>query len=168
MERIMIYKSKKKALILTVSGILILLAGYLLLHHTGKGVIGWSIILLSVLMVLLGIGNFFDRKPKLILTSRGITETSSIREEIEWDAIRQVDEFYYRGQYYIRLLVDRNYKPDLLIPTWFYRFDRVYAQQGVKALFIRVSLLDINSVHLSQLIQRMIQATDRQEVLQSI
>ncbi|MCC8154221.1 MAG: hypothetical protein LIP01_08430 [Tannerellaceae bacterium] len=168
MERIIIYKSKKKAFIITVSSILIALAGYLLLQYTGKEVIGWSIIILSIFILILGIGTFFDRKPKLILTSRGITETSNIREEIEWDAIRQVDEFYYRGQYFIRLLVDRNYKPDLLIPTLFYRFDRMYAQQGVKALFVRVSLLDMGSIRLSQIIQRMIKTDNRPEVLKSL
>lgn len=164
MERIIIYKSKKKALILTVSSLLIALAGYLLIQYTGKEVIGLSIIILSVFTLILGIGTFFDRKPKIILTSRGITETSNIRKEIEWNAIRQVDEFYYRGQYFIRLLVDWNYKPDLLIPTWFYRFDRMYAQQGLKALFIRISLLDIGSIRLSQMIQRMIKAHNKREV----
>ncbi|MCD8178734.1 MAG: hypothetical protein LUE98_15490 [Tannerellaceae bacterium] len=149
---------KKKALILTVSSLLIALAGYSLIRYTGKEVIGWSIIILSIFILILGIGTFFDRKPKIILTPRGITETSTIREEIEWNAIRQVDEFYYRGQYFIRLLVDRNYKPDLLIPTWFYRFDRMYAAQGLKALFIRVSLLEIGSIPLAQMIQRMIKA----------
>ncbi len=158
MERFIIYKSKKKALILAVSSLLIALAGYLFMQYTGKEVIGWSIIILSIFILILGIGTFFDRKPKIILTPSGITETSNIREEIEWSAIRQVDEFYYRGQYFIRLLVDRNYKPNLLIPTWFYRFDRMYAQQGLKALFIRVSLLDIGSIRLSQMIQRMVEA----------
>ncbi|MCD8081751.1 MAG: hypothetical protein LUF04_15545 [Bacteroides sp.] len=119
-------------------------------------------------MLILGIGTLFDRKPKIILTSRGITVTSNIREEIEWDAIRQVDEFYYRGQYFIRLLVDRNYKPDLLFPTWFYRLDRIYAQQGVKALFIRVSLLDISSIRLSQIIRQIIKSDNRQEILESL
>ncbi|MCD8262777.1 MAG: hypothetical protein LUD02_00310 [Tannerellaceae bacterium] len=167
MDRIVIYKSRKKSLVIVGSSMLIALAGYLLLQHTGKEVIGWCLLILSVFTLILGIGTFFDRKPKIILTSRGITETSNIREEIEWDAIRQVDEFYYRGQYFIRILVDRNYKPDLLIPSWFYRFDRIYAQQGVRALFIRVSLLDIGSICLSQMIQRMVNADeDRPDVLE--
>jgi len=114
MKRVVIYKSQKKAIVIMVSSMLILLAGYLLLQYTGKGVVGWSLIIVSGLILILGIGTWFDRKPQIILTSQGITETSNIREEIEWDAIRQVDEFFYRGQSFIRLLVDRNYKPDLL------------------------------------------------------
>ncbi|MCD8030919.1 MAG: hypothetical protein LUF85_08915 [Bacteroides sp.] len=168
MERIVIYKSEKKALVITVSSFLIACVGYVLLQHTGKEVISWTLLILSVCMLILGIGTLFDRKPKIILTSRGITETSNIREEIEWDAIRQVDEFYYRSQYFIRLLVDRNYKPDLLFPTWFYRLDQIYAQQGVKALFIRVSLLDISSIRLSQIIRRIIKSDNRQEILESL
>ncbi|MCC8187294.1 MAG: hypothetical protein LIP08_07240 [Bacteroides sp.] len=168
MERIVIYKSEKKALVITVSSFLIACVGYVLLQHTDKELISWTLLILSVCMLMLGIGTLFDRKPKIILTSRGITETSNIREEIEWDAIRQVDEFYYRGQYFIRLLVDRNYKPELLFPTWFYRLDRIYAQQGVKALFIRVSLLDISSIRLSQIIRRIIKSDNREEVLKSL
>ncbi len=168
MDRIVIYKSEKKALVITVSSLFIACVGYVLLQHTGKEVISWTLLILSVCMLILGIGTLFDRKPKIILTSRGITETSNIREEIEWDAIRQVDEFYYRGQYFVRLLVDRNYKPDLLFPTWFYRLDRIYAQQGIKALFIRVSLLDISSIRLSQIIRRIIKSDNRQEILKSL
>ncbi|MCD7977590.1 MAG: hypothetical protein LUG51_10700 [Tannerellaceae bacterium] len=168
MKRVVIYKSQKKAIVIMVSSMLILLAGYLLLQYTGKGVVGWSLIIVSGLILILGIGTWFDRKPQIILTSQGITETSNIREEIEWDAIRQVDEFFYRGQSFIRLLVDRNYKPDLLFPTWFYRFDRIYAKEGVRALFIRVSILDINSVRLSQMIRQMIKANNREEVLRSM
>ncbi len=168
MERVIIYKSQKKALIITVSSFVVALAGYWLLQQEGKEVIGWCLTIVWILMLLLGVGTFLDRKPKIILTGRGITETTSIREEIEWDAILQVDEFFYRGQHFIRLLVDRNYKPELLVPTWFYRFDRMYAQQGVKALFIRVSLLDMGPMRLAGIIRRMIKSENRQEVLESI
>ncbi len=168
MDKIIIYKSQKKALIIIVGSLLITLAGYLLLQYTGKDVVGWCLIILSVLTLILGIGTWFDRKPQLILTSRGITEKSNIREEIEWDAILQADEFFYRGQYFIRLLVDRGYKPALLFPTWFHRFDRMYATEGVKALFIRVSLLEVGSIRLLQLINKMIKADDREAVLRSM
>ncbi len=168
MERIIFYKSQKKAFIIMVSSLLVTFAGYLLVQYTAKEVIGWSLIVLSVLLLVLGIGTFFDRKPKIILTSKGITETSTIREEIEWDAIRQVDEFFYRGQYFICVLIDRNYKPGVLFPTWFYRFDRIYAHEGVKALFISVNLLDVNSNRLLQIIRKMKEADDREEVLKIV
>ncbi|MCD7931920.1 MAG: hypothetical protein LUH15_11520 [Tannerellaceae bacterium] len=78
MERIVIYKSKKKALILTVSSFLIALAGYLLIHYTGKEVVGWSIIILSIFILILGIGTFFDRKPKIILTPPAASQKPQI------------------------------------------------------------------------------------------
>lgn len=168
MEKLIIYKSKKKAVILTITSFLIILASCVLLETTDKNVIGWSLIIISFLTLIFGIGTFFDRKPKIILTDTGITETSTLREEIEWDAILRVDEFFFRGQYFIRLLVDCNYKPDLIFPTWFYRFDRIYAKEGLKALFIRVSFLEISSIRLSQIIQHMINADDKQKALESI
>ncbi len=168
MDRIIIYKSKKKALIITISSILVAVAAHMFLRYTDKDVIGWCLYISSWLMLILGMGTLFDRKPKIILTSRGITDISTIHEEIEWDAIRQVDEFFFRGQYFIRILVDRNYKPGLIFPTWFYRFDRIYAKEGAKALFIRVSLLDVNSIHLTQMMRKMIEADNRQEALKTM
>ncbi|MCC8147263.1 MAG: hypothetical protein LIO93_12700 [Bacteroidales bacterium] len=149
---------------------MLLAAGaWLFFQYTDKNVMGWSFIILSVLCLIFGISTLFDRNPSIVLTENGITETSSIREEIEWGAILHVDDFYYRGQHFIRLLVDRNYKPDLIQPTWFYRLDRLYEQEGVKALFIRVNYLDITSMKLARFIRKMIQAdgSKRTELLNS-
>jgi len=137
---------------------LIATAGWLFLRFTDNNVIGWSFFILAVFCLIFGIGTLFDKKPYIILTETGITELSNIRQEIEWDAIRQVDEFYYRGQSFIRLLLDRNYKPDLIQPTWFYRFDGLYEQSGVKAIYIRMSFFEVNSIKLERFIQKMIQS----------
>lgn len=157
-NRVIIYKSKKKSMFIIGFGLLIAIAGLLFLLYTDKNVIGWSFIILSALCLIFGIGTRFDRKPYIIITETGITEMFGAREEIEWDAIRKVDEFYYRGQFFICLLTDRNYKPSLIRPTWFYRFDRLYEAKGLKAIFLRISFLDINSIKLSQFINSMIKA----------
>lgn len=162
--RRVIYKSKKKALLIIISGLLLALAGWLFLEYTDKNVIGWSFLILSVLCFIFGIGSILDRKPYIILTQDGITDLSVIREEIEWDAILQVDEFYYRGQSFIRLLVDRNYKPSLIQPTWFYRLDRLYEKSGVRAIYLRINYLDVNSVKLSRLIEKMIKADEKGKI----
>lgn len=166
-NKIFIYKSRKKAIIIVFIGLLLGLAGWLLLQHATNNTAGWSFTILAILCVIFGIGSRWDRKPYLILTPRGITEMSVTREEIEWDAIRQVDEFYYRGQFFIRLLTDRNYKPKLIQPTWFYRLDRFYKREGVKAIFMRIGFLEVNSQKLSQFIHRMIKASpaERPEIL---
>lgn len=166
-DKIVIYKSKKKAGLILLVGLLLALGGWVILRHAGQGVTGWSVIILGLLCVLFGIGSWFDRKPYIILTAAGITELTGIRQEIEWDAIRRVDEFYHRGQYFIRLLTDRTYKPTLLQPTWFHRFDRLYEREGVKAIIIRTGFLEVNSIKLSQFINRMIQAdaAQRTEIL---
>lgn len=159
-NKLIIYKSSRKAVVIVLSGILFALAGWFFLTFTHSDTVGWSFIILSLFCVVFGIGSFYDRKPYIILTERGLTEMTGIREEIEWSAILQVDEFYYRGQFFIRLLTDRNYKPDLVRPTWFYRLDRIYKQEGLKAIFIRIGYLEVDATQLSQFIDKMIKASD--------
>lgn len=149
---------------ITLFGFLLALAGWLFLRYADNPVVGWSFIILATLCVIFGIGTWFDRKPYIILTPDGIIEMSAVRENIEWSAVRQVDDFFYFGQYFLRLLVDRNYKPDLVRPTWFYRFDRLYEREGVKAIFIRISFLEISAAKLSHLINRLLKADRVQRI----
>lgn len=160
-DRIVIYKSRKKAVVITFAGLLLAIAGWLFIRYAVNNVSGWSLIILAGFCVIFGIGSWFEKKPFILLTVNGITELPGIHEEIEWDAIRQVDEFYFRGQFFIRLFTDRDYKPDLIRPTWFYRVDRIYAKEGVRAIFIRVDFLEVNSVQLCDFIERMVQADNR-------
>lgn len=168
-NKITIYKSKKKAALITLFGFLLAIAGWLFLRYADNAIVGWSFIILATLCVIFGVGTWFDRKPYIILTPYGIIEMSAVREEIEWSAIRQVDDFFYFGQYFLRLLVDRNYKPQLIRPTWFYRFDRLYEREGVKAIFIRISFLEISSAKLSHLINKLLKAdrTERVKLMQA-
>lgn len=161
-NEIVIYKSKSKAFLILLLSLLLAIGGWLLLHDMDKQVIGWSFIILSGMCLIFGIGTLLDKKPYIILTEKGITELSNVREDIEWDAIRQVDDFYYRGQYFIRLLTDRDYKPSLIEPSWFYRFDRLYEREGVKALYIRMGFFEVNAIKLARLIYKMTQADDAQ------
>lgn len=167
-DKIQIYKSRKKIGIIFITGLLLGLGGYLFIRYSDNPVAGWSFTILSALCLLFGVGSWVDRKPGIILTENGILETSGIREEIEWNAIRHADEVFFRGQYFLRLLVDRSYKPALLQPTWFHRFDRLYATEGVKALFIRISYMEVSSMALSRFINRMIKAkaADRPAILE--
>lgn len=160
-DRVVIYKSRKKAVVVTFTGFLLAITGWLFIRYGVNDVSGWSIIILAGFCVIFGIGSWLEKKPSLLLTEKGITELYGRREEIEWDAIRQVDEFYFRGQFFIRLFTDRDYKRDLIQPTWFYRVDRIYAKEGVRAIFIRVDLLEVDSLQLCDFIERMIQADAR-------
>ena len=154
-HKVVIYQSKKKALLITFLSPVFAIAGWLFLRYAGNTTAGWCFIILAGLCLIYGIGTWLDRKPYLILTEKGITEMSVIREEIEWTAIRRVDDFYFRGQFFVCLLLDRNYKPDLVRPTWFYRLDRIYASQNIKAVYIRTGILQINSAQLIRMINRM-------------
>lgn len=157
-NQILIYKSKKKAAIITFVGLLIALVGWLFLHYADNELAGWCFLIFAFLCVVFGLGTWLDRSPQIVLTENGITEMTGNRIEIEWKAIRHVDEFFYIGQYFLRFLVDRGYKPTLLQPTWFYRFDRLYARQGVKAIFMRISFLELSSSKLERLIAAMVKA----------
>lgn len=164
-ERIVIYKSKKKSVIIIFTGLLLMVIGWLFFRYTNNNITGWSFTILAGLCVIFGIGSWFDKKAYIILTEKGITEMSGIREEIEWNAIRKADEFYYWGQYFIRLLLDRSYKSGLLQPTWFYRFDRFYAQKNMRAIFLRIGFLEVNAIKLTHFINKMVQADAENRII---
>lgn len=167
-NKVEIYQSGKKAMLITFLSPILAIAGWLFLQYTDNITAGWSFLILAGLCLIYGIGTWYDRKPYLILTENGITELSVIREEIEWEAIRQVNDFYYRGQFFVCLLLNRDYKPDLIRPTWFYRLDRLYELQNVKAIYIRTGILEINSAQLIRMINSLRKADviSRKKLLQ--
>lgn len=160
---LIIYKSKRKSVIIIIAGALIGVAGTVFLFRTADKGLGWVVLIASVMLLTLGVGSLLDRKPQIIITRRGITEMFTIREEIEWSAILHVDDFFYRGQNFVRLLLPANYRGEAIRPTWFWRFDRMYAQHGMKAVYIRVSGLDINSMQLVALIGKMVNSNTAEE-----
>lgn len=167
-SKVVIYQSRRKAMLITFLSPVLAIAGWLFLNYTSNVTAGWCFIILAALCLIYGAGVWYDRRPYLILTEKGITELSVIREEVEWEAIRRVGSFYFRGQFFVCLLVSRDYKPDLLVPTWFYRLDRLYATENMKALYIRPGVLDINSARLIRMINRMRESDRgmRKELLQ--
>lgn len=167
MERI-IRKSRKKATGITVAGFLAGIAGGLILHYVHDILLGWCLVITAIFTLIYGIGSLLDRRAYIVLTEQGITERFSIREQIEWDAVIHADDFYFRGQYWVRLILDRNYKPQLIRPGWFWRFDRIYESKGVKAIYIRTMGLEIDTMQLVALIRKMAEAepSQRREVLE--
>lgn len=153
-----VHKSRKKAVCITIAGFLAGIAGGLVLHYVHDLLLGWCFVITAGFTLLYGQGSLFDRRPYLILTEDGITELFTIREQIEWEAIRYVDDFYFRGQYWVRLLLDRSYKPQLIRPAWFWRFDRIYESRGMKAVYIRTMGLEIDSMQLVALLRKMKEA----------
>lgn len=169
MSQLVIHKSKKKATIVTVAGLLAGTAGGLVLVYVQDAVLGWCLILTALFTLLYGIGSLFDRRPYIVLSEQGITELFTIREQIEWNAILHADDFFFRGQYFVRLLLDRSYKPQLIQPSWFWRFDRIYEKEHVKAVYIRSMGLEMDSMRLVALTRRMKQAdaAERTELLKT-
>lgn len=163
---LVIRKSRKKAVTVTVVGFLAGIAGGLILHYVHDVVLGWCFVITAGFTLLYGIGSLADRRPYLVLTERGLTEQFSVRQEIAWEAILRADDFYYRGQYWLRLLLDRRYKPQIGT-TGFRRFDRIYASQGVRPVYIRTMGLEMDSMQLVALIRRMKEAElpERTELL---
>lgn len=150
-----VHKSRKKAVSILIAGFIAGLVGGLVLHYAHDTVLGWCLIITAGFTLLYGAGSLFDRRAYLLLTERGIDELFTIREEIEWEAILHADDFYFRGQYWVRLLLYRNYKPQLIRPAWFWRFDRIYESRGIKAVYIRTMGLEIDSMQLVALIRKM-------------
>lgn len=157
-SKVVIYKSKSKAFGFIIASLILVVAGWIFLEIPGRNVVGWSFVILSVLCLIFGIGTYFDKKPYIILTESGVTDMSVFRDEVEWDDILHVDDFYYRGLYFVRLLVARDYMPTSFRPSWFYRFDKLYEKEGLKAIYIRVGFYQVNSIKLASFIRRMIDA----------
>lgn len=170
MQQVFIRKSRKTAAGITVVGFLVGIGGALLLQYAGETLVGWLFIITAGFTLIYGFGTLFDRRPSLILNREGITELYTICEPIEWDAILYADDFFFRGQYLVRLLLDRAYKPALVRPTWFWRFDRLYGREGLKAIYIRTSGLEIRAAQLVALIRRMKEAdgAQRDEILKAL
>lgn len=154
-RKFIIYKSKKRAVIITAFSIALAPAGFLILEYGGDEVMGRGFIILSMLCLLFGVGSLYDRKPCIVLTERGITEKTTVRGEIEWDAILYVDDLFFRGRNFVRLLTAVDYKPELLRPGWFDRFDRMYGKNGLKAVYISTSYIEVDSFRLARFIGRM-------------
>ena len=103
-----VHKSRKKAVRITVAGFLAGIAGGLILYCVRDVVLGWCFVATAGFTLLYGIGSLYDRRPYIVLTEDGITEMFTIRGQIEWEAIRYADDFYFRGQYWVRLLLESN------------------------------------------------------------
>lgn len=82
--RMIIHKSRKKAVCITVAGLLAGIAGGLVLYYVRDVVLGWCFVITAGFALLYGIGSLFDRRPYIVLTEYGITEPFAIREQIEW------------------------------------------------------------------------------------
>lgn len=106
-----VHKSRKKAVCITVAGFLAGIAGGLILYCVRDVVLGWCFVATAGFTLLYGIGSLYDRRAYIVLTEDGITEMFTIRGQIEWEAILYADDFYFRGQYWVRLLLESNYKP---------------------------------------------------------
>ena len=147
-----IYKSKSKAIRITVAGCLLVAAGSAFFLWADDRTLGWIFLISAALVLTLGISTYFDRKPQIILTDTGITELFTIREEVEWKAILGADDFWYRGQQFIRLLLPSGYKPGSIPPGWFHRLDALYRKEGYRAVYIRASGLDVHPDELLRMI----------------
>lgn len=159
---VVIRKSRKKATATSVAGLLAGIAGGLVLYYVGDRLLGWCLVVTAVLTLIYGVGSLLDRKPYIILSESGLTDTTAVREEIGWDAVLHADDFFFRGGYFVRLLLRRDYKPQVILPSRFLRFDRIYESKGMKAVYLRTGGLETDSMQLVALIRRMVAADARQ------
>lgn len=147
-------RSRRKAVSITIAGFVIGMVGSLLLYADDASS-GWLLVITAVFTLIYGFGTMGDRRPRIVLDEYGLTELFTVREQIEWEAIRQVNDFWFRGQNRVCLLLDRNYKMEQIQPMHFRRFDRIYESQGLKAIFIDTLGLEIGAHELAVLLERM-------------
>lgn len=156
-----IRKSRKKAATTVVAGTLAGIAGVLVLRYAGDWALGWGFVVTALVAVIYGIDAYFDRRPYLVLDECGITDRFGAGERIEWEAVRHVAGFSLWGQDVVRLLVRRDYKPQIRT-AWYGRFDRVYERRHLRAIYLRTCGLELDSLQLAALIRTM-RAADRSQ-----
>lgn len=157
---IIIYKSKKKAAYIILLSVVSIIIGILILANNNKPVAGWSIEILGFLFLLYGLYSLFDARPQLIINSDGISSRSHRYELIEWKAVLASGEFWFRGQYYIRLVVPADYKPSLIPALWFYRVDKIYTRTSQKPVYLKVSMLELSSQEIIKIIRSRTKTND--------
>ena len=72
-----VHKSRKKAVRITVAGFLAGIAGGLILYCVRDVVLGWCFVATAGFTLLYGIGSLYDRRPYIVLTEDGITAITS-------------------------------------------------------------------------------------------
>lgn len=92
-----VHKSRKKAVCITVAGFLAGIAGGLILYCVRDVVLGWCFVATAGFTLLYGIGSLYDRRPYIVLTEDGITEMFTIRGQIEWEAHPLRGRFLFPG-----------------------------------------------------------------------
>ncbi len=168
-REIEIYKSKRQAITIIIISLAILVTGILLLTATDKTVAGWSIIILAALGLLFSISSVSDKKPQIKVNETGISDRTFPNELIEWGAIRNATSIDFRGQRYIRLVVDKDYKPSLP-GNRFYRLDYLNNKAGIKAVYIKMSMIDADPAKLILFTRAMAQSNPakRHQLMQEV
>lgn len=153
-----VHKSRKKAVCITVAGFLAGIAGGLSCTMSAMRFLAGVSWRRRVLPFYTVSARCTTADPISYLPKTALPRCSRSAGRSNGRPIRYADDFYFRGQYWVRLLLESNYKPQLIRPAWFWRFDRLYESKGVKAVYLRTMGLEMDSMQLVALIRRMKEA----------
>lgn len=104
---------------------------YILDNKPDSEVMSWICITFFGLCSLVGFINLFDRRPQIILNSKGIWDRRFKIEIIPWDDIFDAYLFGVNRQYFIALVINEKIAAKVKAPKWVENFNHEIGAQKI-------------------------------------
>ncbi len=156
MKEIKLYKSRWKAAKLILGSAIFVMIGIFLVDE--KTVLGLSCMIFFGLCLVVGLFQFFDRRPQIIINEIGIFDRTTLKEFINWEIIYDAYLIKISGQKFICLTIDEKFRPSNSKSKIYKQFVILNEELGAQEINLSVSPVAINSLKLLEFIQAMISA----------
>lgn len=169
MKEIILYKSPKKSLQLILPCLLFVLLGIFIVSR-GGGWIGWMSIIFFGLGIPIAVINLLDRRPQIIINEIGVFDRTIHKEVINWEVIRDAYPISINGQKFIALVIDEDFKPSRKKGFFYRKTARLNELIGAQELNLNLTMVNVDEVQLTLLIQSLIRADkrERKDMINSI
>ncbi len=153
MNEIILYKSPLKALrLIGLSSIFVIPSIYFVTTQDSPKTIFWVSIVFFGLGYIVGLISLFDRRPQIIITSKGIWDRRLKIEPISWDDIYDAYLFHIKSQHFISLVVNETISEKIKSPKWVTVLNQ---EIGAQKINLNVSDLKVNKEKLLTSIEQL-------------
>lgn len=170
MTKIEFHKSTSKKLTLIGMCIPIVLIGIWMItketYGTTNYILSWIVVCFSGLGISIGIYQFFDNKPQIIITENGVWDRTTKQDEIKWEQIVTAYPLDIFDQKYVSIVADKSY----IFKKKQSRFAaKINEKIGAQQLNLNLALIDTEVNKFSDLINNLAKSEkyERQRIIQS-
>lgn len=156
MKEFNLYKSRRKAVKLILSGLFFVIVGFFLLYlpNTSKFV-AWLFILFPGLGIPFGLFQLLDRRPQIIINELGIFDRTIHQDFINWEIIQDAYLVVIHQQKFICLVVDEQFEPSKKQGKFRKKMAILSKQMGFQELNINVANIEVDEEKLIEFILTM-------------